>query len=86
MTTDDEGGGAIPFPVPWGAHKPPAGGERIEGWATRYKSSDPIYFKPGERKPNSKAGTVFRATLILHKERAEEKPFDPQRSQISGPL
>ena len=42
-------------------------GERIEGWATKYRQSDAIYFKAGDRKPKSKAGAVWTATLTIHK-------------------
>ena len=40
-------------------------GERIEGWATRYRQNDAIYFKSGDVPPNSEAGIVCPATLII---------------------
>ena len=47
------------------------GGERIEGWATQYRHSDPMYFKTGDR-PNSKAGTVQPALLILQPQEGDD--------------
>ena len=43
----------------------PVEGERKEGWATTYRAGDAIYFKPGDREPKSKAGTVHPATLMI---------------------